>query len=204
VLRLWYARGSVALAAQIALEEAGATYEARELVLRDGAQRRPEYLAVNPLGRVPALETPQGVLTEVLAILDYIAATHPAAGLMPADPFRRARALSLHSYLASVVHVAHAHGRKGARWADDPAAVAAMTAKMPANMAEAMALIEDHLFVGPWALGAAFSTADAHLFAIWRWLPGDGVDPAQFPRLAAHGAAMRARPAVARALAHHV
>jgi glutathione S-transferase len=203
MLRLWYGRGSIALAAHIALEETGATYEARALDFRAGEQTGAEYRALNPKGRVPTLDTPQGVLTEAIAVLSWIAATHPEAGLEPQEPFARAQLLSFQSYLASTVHVAHAHGPRASRWADDPAAQAAMKAKVPQTMAECMALIEDHLFAGPWVMGTRYTTCDPYLFTICRWLPADGVRLADHPRLAAHFEAMLDRPAVVRALAHH-
>ena len=169
---------------------------------RGGEQRSPDYRAVNPKGRVPALVTPRGVLTETAAILDWIAATHPQAGLMPDDPWLAAKARETFLYLAATVHVAHAHGMRGARWADDPAAWASMKAKVPETMGECMALLEAQL-AGDWVLGAAFSAADLYLWAITRWSDGDGVPLADHPRLADHHARTLARPAVARVAALH-
>lgn len=170
--------------------------------MRAGEQRGEAYGAVNPKGRVPALATPRGVLTETAAILDYVAATHPEAGLMPADPWEAARAREAFLYLAATVHVAHAHRTRAARWADDAAAHAAMRAKVAANMAECAALIEAGL-AGPWVLGAAFSAADLYVFTVMRWLPGDGVALAGFPRLAALLDAVASRPAATRVLPLH-
>ena len=202
-MRLHVARGSIGFAAHAALEEAGAPYELVWVDFGAREQRGAAYLALNPKGRVPALETPRGVLTETGAILDHVAATHPSAGLMPEDPWLAAKAREMIHYLAATVHVAHAHGRRGARWADDPAAWTAMAAKMPANMTECMTLIEERSLTGPWVLGEAFSAADIHLHATWRWAEGDGVDVAALPRLTAHGEAMGARPAIARVAALH-
>ncbi len=178
-------------------------YEVVWLDFASGEQRGATYGAINPKGRVPALETPHGVLTETPAILDYLAATHPEAGLMPTDPWRAAKAREMLLYLATTVHVAHAHGRRGARWADDPSAREAMRAKVASNMAECLGLIEARYLAGPWVLGEAWSAADIHLYAICRWADGDGAPLARFPALAAHHAAMEARPATARVLAEH-
>ena len=202
-MRLHVARGSIGFAAHAALEEAGASYEVAWVDFAAAEQRGESYLALNPKGRVPALETPHGVLTETGAILDHVAATHPEAGLMPQDPWAAAKAREMFHYLAATVHVAHAHGRRGARWADDPAAWKAMAAKVPATMTESLTLIEERLLAGPWVLGEGYSAADIHLHAIWRWAEGDGVDVAALPRLAAHGEAMDARPAIARVAALH-
>lgn len=202
MLKLFYSLGSCALAAHIALEEAGADYEAIRIDLAAGDQRKPEYLAVNPKGRVPALVTERGVLTENVAILAFVAQRFPDARLAPlADPFEFARAQAFNAYLASTVHVAHAHGRRAGRWADDPAAQAAMRAKVPGNMADAVALIEESMLQGPWVLGEAYSICDPYLFTIAGWLEGDGVDIGRFPKVADHFARMSGRPAVRACLA---
>ena len=201
MLKLFYATGSCALASHIALEEAGADYQAERLVLKQNDQRRPEYLKINPKGRVPALVTDHGILTETPAILAYVAQTFPAAKLIPADPWSFAQVQSFNSYLCSTVHVAHAHGGRGTRWADDPAALEAMKKKVTQNMADCFALIEREMVRGSWVLGDAYSIADPYLYTISGWLKADSVDVAQFPKVAAHRQKMEARPAVQRVLA---
>src|ERR1044071_5364969 len=102
MLKLFYAVGSCALASHIALEEAGAEYETVRLDFANGDQRKPDYLKINPKGRVPALVTDSGILTETPAILAYVAQVFPKAGLAPlADPFAFARVQSFNSYLCS-------------------------------------------------------------------------------------------------------
>ena len=152
MFRLYFATGTCALATHIALEEAGAPYEAVAVDFAAQAQRSPEYLAVNPKGRVPALVTESGTLTETPALLLFVAQRFPAAELAPlADPFLLAQVQEFNSYLCSTVHVAHAHGRRGSRWADDAAAIEAMQRKVTANMTECFALIEHKLLKGPWS-----------------------------------------------------
>lgn len=201
MLKLFYTPGSCSLASHIALEEAGAAHEAYRIDFSKAEQTKPEYLAINPKGRVPALVTDRGTLTETPAILTYIAQTFPDAGLAPlGDPFEFARLQSFLSYLCSTVHVAHAHGRRGARWADDPAAHEAMKAKVARNMADCFALIEDRMFAGPFVMGENYTIADPYLFTIAIWLEGDGVDPGQFPKVLDHRNRMAERPAVAKVL----
>jgi glutathione S-transferase len=202
MLRLYFATGTCALATHIALEEAGAAYEAVRLDFAAQAQRSPEYLAVNPKGRVPALVTGSGTLTETPALLVYVAQRFPAAELVPlSDPFALARVQEFNSYLCSTVHVAHAHGRRGARWADDTAAISAMQRKVPATMTDCFALIEDKLLPGPWVMGERYTICDAYLFTIASWLEGDGVDTNKLPRVLDHRRRMLARPAVQKAVA---
>ena len=140
-----------ALAAHIALEEAGAPYEAVLVDFRSQSQRSPEYLAVNPKGRVPALVTESGTLTETPALLCFVAQCFPKAELAPlADPFALAQIQEFNNYLCSTVHVAHAHRMRGTRWADDAAAIEAMKRKVPSNVTECFELIEHKLIKGPW------------------------------------------------------
>lgn len=203
MLKLYYAAGTCALAPHIALEEAGAVYDTARLDFRQNDQRKPDYLAINPKGRVPSLATAQGVLTETPAILAYIAQRFPAAHLAPVDDaFAFAQVQAFNSYLSSTLHVAHAHRLRGHRWADDPAAIQAMKQKVPESVGDAFKLLEATMFKGPWVMGERYTVCDPYLFTVARWMEGDGVDPAQFPALLAHRQRMAERPAVVRALAH--
>lgn len=202
MLKLFYSPGSCSLASHIALEEAGALYEAIRTDTAAGDQRKPEYLAINPKGRVPALVTDRGVLTETPAILAFVAQAYPQARLAPLDdPFAFAQAQAFNSYLASTVHVAHSMRHRGYRWTDDVAAQAALTAKVPQTVAACFELIEGQMPGGPWVLGQAYSICDPYLFTVAGWLKGDGVDIARFPRVFGHFQRMGARPAVGRVLA---
>jgi len=201
MMRLYYARGACSLASHITLEEAGADYQAVRLNTAEGEQRSAAYLAVNPKGRVPALVTDRGVLTETPAILAFLAQTHPQAKLAPTEPWAFAQAQAFNSYLCSTLHVAHAHRHRGARWADDPAALAEMTRKVPETVAACFQLVEDSMLEGPYVLGEAYSICDPYLFTMSDWMEGDGVDPRRFPKVHAHRERVRARPAVSKVLA---
>lgn len=206
MLTLYYASGTCAVASHLALEYTGAPYEARRIDFKKDEQRSADYLRVNPKGRVPALVTPQGVLTETPALLQYIAQRFPAAGLAPLDDaFELARMNEFNSYLCSTVHVNHAHKGRGHRWVDpsDTAAIAAMQKKVPQTMGDAFGLIERTMLRGPWVLGERLSTSDLYLFTLSTWLAGDGVDIETFPRVADHFRRLHAEPAVQRVLAAH-
>ena len=205
ILTLYYAPGTCAQAVRIALHEAGAPHEAVRIDFAAAEQRSPAYLAVNPKGRVPALRTEHGVLTETPALLACVAQRFPEARLAPADAFGFARMQEFHSYLASTVHVAHAHRPRAARWADEPEAQAAMQRKVPANMAECFEVIERHYLgnpeQGPWVMGGQYTVADGYLFTVAGWLKSDGVDIARFPQVHAHFQRVAARPTTQEALA---
>jgi glutathione S-transferase len=201
MLKLFYAPHTCALVSHIALEEAGAKYETVRLSFARGDQRKPDYLKVNPKGRVPALVTDHGTLTETPAMLIYICQTFPHAGLAPLDdPFALAKVQEFNSYLCSTVHVAHAHRMRGARWADEPEAHLAMQRKVPQAVGECFTLIEREMFKGPWVTGDSYTVCDAYLFTLAQWLDGDGVDIDKTPRIADHFRRVGERPAVRRAI----
>lgn len=198
----FYAPNTCSLASHIALEEAGAEYEARRVDFTANAQRSPDYLAINPKGRVPALVTDRGVLTETPAILAFVAQSFPQARLAPLDdPFAFAELQAFNCYICATLHVAHAHKLRGSRWADDPAAHEAMRRKVPESVGACFELIENGMLRGPWVMGDAYTIADPYLFTVANWLEGDGIDPARFPRVIDHRSRMTERPAVARAVA---
>jgi glutathione S-transferase len=202
MLKLFLAANTCALASHIALEEAGATHEIVRVDFRANEQRKPEYLAINPKGRVPALATGRGILTETPAILAFIAQSFPAARLAPLDdPYEFARVQAFNSYLCSTVHVAHAHRMRGYRWADDPAAIADMQRKVPTTVGDCFELIETTMLKGPWVMGDRYSICDPYLFTLSQWLDGDGVDVNRFPKVVELRSRMSVRPAVQRALA---
>ena len=201
MLKLFFAPHTCSLATHIALEEAGADYSTALIDFASDEQRSPEYLAINPKGRVPALVTDRGVLTETPAMLAYVAQSFPAARLAPLDdPFAFAQVQAFNSYLCSTLHIAHAHRMRGKRWADDEAAIAAMQRKVPDSVTACYALIERDMLKGPWVMGEQYTICDPYLFTIAQWLEDDGVDPGRFPRVVDHRRRMLARSSVDKAL----
>lgn len=198
---LYLSKGSSALAAHILMEELGVDYTTDERPIPAAAHLEPDFLAINPKGRVPALRTPDGILTENPAILWYLGERHPEAGLLPSDPFERARLQELNAYICATVHIAFAHKQRGHRWSDDPEVIEAMKPKVAENMRDCAAYIENHALKGDWVLGDAYSVSDPYLFLVPRWLNTCEVDLSEFPRLEAHFEAMKARPATKRAMA---
>ena len=195
MLKLHCTPGTVSLAAAITLQEAGLAHELIVVDFAKAEQTRPAYLAINPKGRVPALETPDGILTETGAILDHIAALAPAANLVPSDPFLAGKMREMMYYLASTMHVNHAHGPRGSRWASRQSSLDDMRAKVQENMKASCVYVESHI-KGPFVIGNSLTLADPYLFTVSTWLASDGVDIADYSRLAAHHAAMRQRPSV--------
>lgn len=188
MLKLYCAPRTISTAVVVALNEAGIHWEPIRVKLAEGEQTRPEYLAINPKGRVPVLITPEGPLTEAGAILEYMAET-AMPGYVPADPLARARMREVMFYLASTMHVNHAHGIRGTRWANEESSLADMKAKVPETMAASCAFIES-LMTGPYLFGPDLTLADFYLHAITIWLERDGVDVSHYLKLSAFMAAM--------------
>ena len=204
MLKLYYAANSCALATHIVLEEVGADYSTQRIEFAKEQQKSPEFLKINPKGRVPALVTDRGILTETPAMLVYVAQSFPAAGLAPMDdPFAFARMQSFNAYLCSHLHVAHAHRMRGHRWvdADDAHSIAAMQRKVPETVGGAFEMIERDMLKGPWVMGDTYTICDPYLFTLAQWLEKDGVDLARVPRVVDHRRRMSERPAVKKAIA---
>ena len=196
-MKLYFAKGTIAVAPAITLEEAGLAYAPVAINFAAGEQTKPEYLKLNPKGRVPALVLDDGtVLTEAGALLDYIAALAPAAGLVPASPEDAAHMRSVMYYLASTMHVAHAHKMRGSRWADQQSSFDDMTAKVPETMAASAAFVEAECLRGDFVVGDAISLADPYLFVVCNWLEGDGVAVSDYPKISAFLERMQARDSV--------
>jgi glutathione S-transferase len=205
VITLYYAADTCALAAHIVLEEVGASYQTRRIDFATAEQTKPDYLAVNPKGRVPALATDHGILTETPAILLYLAQMVPGLRLAPLDdPWALAKVQEFNLYLCATLHVAHAHRMRGYRWADDPATWTAMQRKVPQSVGACYDLIEQDMLKGPFVMGETYTICDPYLFTLAQWLEADGVDPAAIPNVVAHRARIAARPATARALAQEL
>src|SRR5712664_2163611 len=187
MFKLYYAPGTCALASHIALQEAGAAYTTERVDFKSNQQNSPEYLAINPKGRVPALVTDRGILTETPAMLVFVAQSFPAARLAPVDDaFAFAEVQAFNSYLCSTLHVAHAHRMRGHRWADAEAAIAAMQRKVPQSVGACYELIERDLLKRPWVMGEHYTICDPYLFTLAQWLEQDGVDPERIPRVIDH------------------
>lgn len=197
MLKLYYSPGACAMGSHIALEEAGADFVLEKVDLAKGEQRAPAYLAINPAGVTPALATPHGIITQNVAILAYVAQTHPHAQLADLDdPFEFARVQAFNAWLTSALHPAIGKvvfTRPPLEGEAKDTAVEAALAKYD--------LAEHHLLVGPWALGPDHSLTDGYLMVFTRWArQANLLDKARFPKLNAHLDLVQSRPAVQRVL----
>jgi glutathione S-transferase len=198
---LYYSPGACSLASHIVLEEIGKPFDTVEVNVRRGDQLKPEYLAINPRGRVPTLKIGAFTLTECPAILSYLDRLHPDAALMPEDPALEARGLSLMSWLASSVHIDFAQVFRPARYTDDEAAHPGVIASGKAAVQHHYDEIEELLAESPYALGRKYSVLDPYLLVFYRWGYRLQLDMTRWPRYDAHARRVAERPASQRVFA---
>jgi len=134
-----------------------------------GEQQAPEYLNVNPRGKIPALRTPEGVLTESVAILTYIARSFPPARLLPEEPIDMARCISHMAWLSNTVHPAFTHIVRPGRFANDDAAHANLKATGRENAWKLLQELDALLAGREWVLGSRHSVADPYTLVIYGW-----------------------------------
>jgi glutathione S-transferase len=177
MLALYFAPGSSSMAVHIALHEIGVPFEARPVSFAKRQHRAPDYLALNPEGKVPTLLVDGRPLTEVAAILYYLAKRYPETALLPQDDAEaEAHAVSWMSFIAATLHPARGLGM--------------------AEVEKRYGVADRRLGEREWAIGR-YSIADIHLFRLyWRLANSLKPEAAMFPNLAAHHDRMMRRPAV--------
>jgi glutathione S-transferase len=162
MLTLYFCPGACSTASHIALEEIGAPYEEKTILLPKGEQKTETYLKINPRGKVPALDVDGKILTENTAILTYLAKTFPEKKLMPTDPFEQARCISTMAWFSNIVHPSYTHYNRPERFAADPIAHPSVkeTARKSfwANCQEIDSLLEGR----DWMMGKEFSVVDGY------------------------------------------
>ena len=200
-MKLFYATGTCSLGIHILLEEIGKPYEAVAISLREGDQRKPEFVAINPKSKVPTLVRDDGsVLTEFPAIAFWLARTNPQAGLLPDDADAQARELEAMEFVTATIHMQGFSRVFGpARFGPSEADAEAVTARGKEIIAAGFQRLDEALAGKDFVLGA-FSIADAALFFVEFWAAGR-LGLTLPPNVAAHFARMKARPAVARVMA---
>jgi glutathione S-transferase len=201
MLTLYYSPGACSLAPHIILEEAGAPFEAVRVTIAEGLTRTPEFLAINPRARVPALAVQGRIVTENAAILTYLGNLFPDARLMPPDLLDEARVQELLSFFASSVHIAFAQIWRAERFTSDEKAHAALQQGGRDALARYFDEIEGLLAGRDWLLPGRFTIADPYPFVFFRWGRRIGMDMGSYPAWQDHSERMLSRPSVQRALA---
>ncbi len=199
---LFMAPGTCARVAAVGLFEAEVPFEPQLVRFMTGEHRSPAFLAINPLGKVPALRIDGTVIVENTAIVRYLARRYPEAALMPpvTGDVEDAHQVADLCYCAATLHPIVTRIRIPTFFADTPEAQASVYRKAVEAMIQSLALAERRLQDGPWWYGRHWSLMDAYLNWVWFRITGAGFDPAPFPALVDHERRMTDRPAVQRAL----
>ncbi len=200
MLELYYAAGACSLAPHIALEETDTDFKTHRLDMSKGEQRSPEFLKINPHGRVPTLIVDGTVVSENPAILSYIAERFPEARLTPESLLGRAHVRQLLSWLSGTVHTTFAHIFRPERYVGEGGPVDAAKATARTSLEGYFAEIEALYAANEWIAGDDYSVADGYPFVFYRWARKAGFDMRAHEAWTKHVWRMLDRPAVARAI----
>ena len=200
MLKLYYSPGACSLVPHIALEEAGADFQALRIPIAEGGHQTPEYLAINPHARIPALGIDRGVITENIAVLNFLADKLRAPGSVPReDPYAAARTNELLGWFSSSVHIAFAQIWRGSRFTDDESLWRPLEAGGRKVLTRQFDEIEA-LCVDEWLVPGHFTAADTYALTFLRWANRIGFDIGRYPQWVALAGRALERPAVGRAL----
>jgi glutathione S-transferase len=201
-ITLYYSPGSCSLAVHIALHETGEPFEIRKFATAEKANYSPEYLAVNPKARIPALMIDGFTLTEMPAILAYIGRRFPAANLYPTGPGEaEARCLELLAWSSNTVHVAFAQLMRPERFVLREESYPPVKESGQTNFGRCLTEIEKRLQEHQYAIGPQFTVVDPFWLVFFRWGARSGYDMrAKFPAYSAYAERLCSRASVQRTL----
>jgi glutathione S-transferase len=196
MMTLYFSPGACSLASHIGLEETGASYEIKPILLAKGQQRTEAYLKINPRGKVPALSVDGKILVENTAILTYLARRFPEKRLMPADPAEEARCIGTMCWFSSIVHPSYQRFHRPERFADGEAAHAAVKENgrksFWANLQEIDSMIQGN----DWIMGREFTVVDGYALVFYGWGARSGFPMKELSAYTAWQERMMKRPTV--------
>lgn len=200
-IKLYYAPGACSFASHIAIEEVGVPYETVRLDLAAGDQRKPEYLKLNPRGRVPTCVVDGHVMTENVGIISYFAGGYPKAGIWPKDTWHQGVAISTMAWLSNTVHATYGHLVRPARYADDAPSQESIKAKARTMYEDYLREIDGLLAGRKWAIGNHYTAVDGYLLVFYRWGNRQKMPVREMKNYTAVMDKVLARPAVKRVMA---
>jgi glutathione S-transferase len=202
-LELYFAPGACSFVPHFGLEAikaaTGQDFEPKMIKLHKGEQNAPEFKALNPNAQVPVLVADGNVLTQIVAICDFLDGSFPAAKLLPSDDWDRSQALSHLAWFNNSVHPTFTHFFMPAKFTADASAQAAIKAQAATDFRahieriQAMITETDAPFLG----GAQPNLLDAYALTFYRWGGFTGIDPATIPALHAYVERLIATPHIA-------
>jgi glutathione S-transferase len=169
MMTLYFSPGACSLASHIGLEETGAPYEAKPILLAKQQQKTEAYLKINPRGKVPSLNVDGKVLVENTAILTYLARRFPEKKLMPADPAEEARGIATMCWFSSIVHPSYQHSMRPERFAEGEAAQAAVKETGRKSFWANCQEIDSMLQGKDWIMGSQYTVVDPYALVFYGW-----------------------------------
>jgi glutathione S-transferase len=193
MMTLYFSPGACSLASHIGLEETGAPYELKPVLLAKQQQKTEAYLKINPRGKVPALNADGKILVENTAILTYLARRFPEKKLMPAE---EARGIATMCWFCSIVHPSYQRSRRPERFADGEAAQAAVKENGRKSFWENCREI-DSMFQGKdWIMGSQYTLVDPYALVFYGWGVAGGFPMKELGAYTAWQERMMQRPTV--------
>ena len=196
MMTLYFSPGACSLASHIGLEETGAPYELKPILLAKGQQRTEEYLKINPRAKVPALSVDGRVLVENTAILTYLSRRFPDKKLLPTDPAEEARCIGTMCWFSSIVHPSYQRSHRPERFAEGEAAQAAVKENGKkifwANLQEIDSMIQG----SDWVMGREFTAVDGYALVFYGWAARSGFPVKDLKSYTAWQERMMKRPTV--------
>ena len=204
--KLYYGPGASSFVPHAALEAikaaTGDDFETQAVRLNKNEQAAPEFLALNPNGQVPVLVVDGKPLTQIVAICDYLDRRYPKLGLMPADPWQRAEAMSLLAWMNSSVHPTFTHVFMPQKFSDNSEAQAELKRFNVGAYRKLLERIQGMInLADPWLFGEKLSFLDIYAVVLFRWGGLAGIDPDTLLEYRSFVDRVAAVPAVAAALA---
>ena len=200
-LELYYAPKTCALVPYVTLSEAGADFVVRNVNSRSGQLKTPEFLRLNPKHKVPVLVIDGEPLTENVAIQIWIARQFPQARLLPQDPKKEIKAISLMAWFSSTIHPHLTPNARPENYCDLPGSADAVK-RVGNKMLFEDFKIADGLLAGREYYFDHFTAPDAYFFWCFRRAITFKLDLSAFPHCMAHFERMQLRPSVQKVLAH--
>src|SRR5689334_8420827 len=167
MLTLYYSPGACSMASHITIEESGAQYEAKPVMLAKGEHKTAEYAKINPRQKVPALQTDKGVITENTAILNYLGKTYPDKNLLPKDAFGEVKCISMCAWLSNSVHPCFTHIFRPERFSEDEKALPSIKEAGRKAFFAALQEIDGIINGNQWVMGSQFTVCDPYCLVFY-------------------------------------
>jgi len=195
-MTLYFSPGACSLASHIGLEETGAPYELKPILLAKGQQRTEEYLKINPRGKVPAFAADGKILVENTAILTYLARRFPEKKLLPADPLEDARCIGTMCWFSSIVHPSYQRLHRPERFADSEVAHASIKENGRKSFWANLQEIDAMIAANGWVMGPEFTVVDGYALVFYGWASRSGLPVNELQAYTAWRERMMRRPSV--------